>query len=272
MTGAPATSGVPADAVAALAAPAARAASAGGWDPEYRPSYFELLARPDRSRAAGQAWLMTFTDLVALMLAFFVLLFSMSQIEQGKWQGLVDALASDLNTLPKAEEVKPAVEYHPEEEALVPGADLDYLTPVLREQIAAHSLLGQARIHRTAERLVISLPVGLLYGDGAAVPAPRAVELGAALVSVLRNLDNTIEVEAHLEGAGAAGARRAGWELALARATAFTGILIRAGYGGRIVARAMAPAGPAGDPAGDPAASQGARLHIVIHETAQEPL
>lgn len=247
------------------------ATPAGGWDMEYRPTYFELLARPNWSRGAGQAWLMTFTDLVALMLAFFVLLFSMSQIEQRKWQGLVEALTSDLDALHKVEDVMPAVEYHPEEEAVVPGAELDYLTPVLREQIAAHSLLAQARIHRGAERLVISLPAELLYDAGAGVPTPQAVELGAALVSVLRHLGNTIEVEAHLEGAGAARAQRAGWELALARATAFTGILTRAGYSGRIVARAAAPDGPAGDLTGFPAAGRSARLDIVIHEFAQEP-
>ena len=240
-------------------------------DLEYRPSYFDLLARPDWSSASGQAWLVIFTDLVALMLAFFVLMFSMSQIEQSKWQGLVDALANDLNALHKVENVKPAVEYQPEQELVVPGADLDYLTPVIREQFAAHPLLARATIHRAAERLVISLPAGLLYGAGAAKLTPRAAVLGSALVSVLRNLDNSIEVEAHLERAGTRHAKNADWELALTRAAAFTEILKRAGYGGRIVARAMAPTGRVRGPDGGPAASQGAHLDVVIHESAQEP-
>ncbi len=253
-------------------------ARAGGLDLEHRPSYLDLLARPDWSSANGQAWLLTFADLIALMLAFFVLLFSMSQIEQRKWQGLVEALSSDLNALRKVEDFKPAVEYQPEEEAVAPGADLDYLTPVIREQIAAHPLLAQATIHRAAERLVISLPAGLLFGADAAVPAPQAVELGAALVSVLRNLNNSVEVEARIERGGAVRAGYADWELALARAAAFTGILIRAGYAGRIVARATGPAGrDSGPNAGPntglnsgPARRQGARLYVVIHESAQE--
>ncbi len=248
---------------------------AAGPDLEHRPSYFDLLARPDWSSASGRAWLVIFTDLVALMLAFFVLLFSMSQIEQRKWQGLVDALANDLNTLRKEETLEPAVEYQPVEELVVPGADLDYLAPVIREQIAAHPLLTQATIHHVAERLVISLPAGPLYGAGAPEPTPRAVALGSALASVLRNLGNNIEVEAHLERAGTVRGQQADWELALARAAAFTEILRRAGYGGRIVARATAPAGPSrrpdGEPDGGPAAHQGARLDVVIHASAQEP-
>jgi chemotaxis protein MotB len=251
--------------------PAPASASAGGTGLEHRPSYLDLLARPDWSSAPGQAWLMTFTDLVALMLAFFVLMFSMSQIEQSKWQGLVEALTRDLNSLRMVENFKPAVEYHPEEEAIAPGADLDYLTPVIREQIAAHPLLAQATIHRTAARLVISLPVGSLHGVGAAVATPQAVELGSALVSVLRNINNSIEVEAHIERAGAARVPYADWELALARAAAFGGILARAGYGGRIVTRAAAPLGPAARPDGGLVASQGTGLDVVIHEFAQDP-
>ena len=151
-------------------------ARAGGLDLEHRPSYFDLLARPDLSSTAGQAWLVIFTDLMAMMLAFFVLLFSMSQIEQQKWQGLVEALSSDLNALPNVANSKPAVEYQPEQEAVVPGADLDYLTPVIREQIATHPLLARATVHRAAERLGISLPAGLLFGAGA---PGRGARLGA---------------------------------------------------------------------------------------------
>ena len=242
-------------------------ASFGDAGLDYRPSYLDLLARPNWSSASGQAWLLTFTDLVALMLAFFVLLFSMSQIEQTKWQGLVTALSSDLNSLRKVDDVKPAVEFHREEAAVAPGTDLDYLTPVIREQIAAHPLLAQATIYRAVERVVISLPAASMWDAGAAAPTPQAVDLGAALVSVLRNIGNSIEVEAHIERPGAARVSRADWESALAEAMAFSGILTRAGYGGRIVARVtVAP-----DSDSDMANVEGARLDILIHETAQEP-
>ncbi len=236
-------------------------------NPERAPSYLNLLAKPDWSSAAGQAWLLTFTDLVALMLAFFVLLFAMTQIEQRKWKGLVESLASDLNVLHKVETTQPAVEYHPEEDAVVPGADLDYLTPVIRQQVAAHPLLARATIHRSARRLVISVPAGLLYRPGAVALAPQARDIGSALGSVLRNLSNRIAVEAHLARSGAAPAKRGDWELALARAAAFTGILIRAGYRGPIVAHGMVGSG---SDRGFAAPNRD-RVDVVIHELAQEP-
>jgi chemotaxis protein MotB len=255
---------------------------ASAWDQERRPSYFELLAKPDWSNAAGQAWLLTFTDLVALMLAFFVLLFAMSQVEQRKWDGLVGSLASDLSALQSSETTKPAVEYHPKEDAVVPGAALDYLTPVIRQQVATHPLLARAAIHRSAERLVISLPAGLLYRPGAVALAPQARDIGSALGSVLRNLNNRIAIEAHLARPGAAPAGWRDWDLALARAAAFAGILTRSGYRGPIVAHGMVGSGlnldapiegvPIQDaPIQDAPIQDDGRLDVVIHELAQEP-
>jgi len=63
-----------------------------------RPVASQIAARdpscpPAESQRSSQAWLVTFTDLVALMLTFFVMLFAMSKVEQRKWQNLTDALA-----------------------------------------------------------------------------------------------------------------------------------------------------------------------------------
>jgi chemotaxis protein MotB len=222
-----------------------------------RPSYLSLVTKRDWLRSASQAWMVTFTDLVALMLAFFVLLFAMSQVEQRE-----------------VETIKPVLEYQPAEEAVVPGADLDYLAPVLRQQIAAQASLARATIHRLPDRLVVSLPAELLYQANLAVLAPGAREVGFALGGVLRNLDNRIEVEALLRGSERARGPRADWQLALARAALFTGMLTRAGYRGAILARGIARSGAGRDRAprrDGPRRLTGDRLDIVIHELAQEP-
>src|SRR3546814_7872199 len=56
-----------------------------------------LLVYRGRNQSDAQAWLLTFTDLTALMLTFFVLLFSMSTIEKPNWQSLVNSLAPRLD-------------------------------------------------------------------------------------------------------------------------------------------------------------------------------
>jgi len=56
-------------------------APAAGWQ---RLSQSLLVYRGGPSDN-GQAWLLTFTDLAALMLTFFVLLFSMSTVDDSDW-------------------------------------------------------------------------------------------------------------------------------------------------------------------------------------------
>jgi hypothetical protein len=65
------------DARSAAAQGAAAAGAAGAGDGWQRLSA-SLVVYRGRRRDNGQAWLLTFTDLTALMLTFFVLLFSMS--------------------------------------------------------------------------------------------------------------------------------------------------------------------------------------------------
>ena len=45
----------------------------------------------------GRAWMITFTDLASLLLAFFVLLFSMSSVRMDSWQVAIDSLSRTLN-------------------------------------------------------------------------------------------------------------------------------------------------------------------------------
>jgi chemotaxis protein MotB len=44
----------------------------------------------------GDEWLTTYSDLVTLLLAFFVLLFSFSEIDAAKWQELVESFSGDI--------------------------------------------------------------------------------------------------------------------------------------------------------------------------------
>ncbi len=250
------------------------ASHSDGPDTGAASSFLPLLAKPGWLGSASQAWMITFTDLVALMLAFFVLLFAMSQVEQKKWQGLVDSLSVDLNGLKSVAQVKPALDYHPEDETVVPGADLDYLAPVLRQQIAAHALLARATIRRLPDRLVVSLPADLLFRANATSLSVAARDAGFALGGVLRHLNNRIEVVARVRHSERAQGRRSDWQLALARAALFTSMLTRAGYRGPIVARGIVESragrqAPVSSAA--PGRLQGGRLDIVIHEFAREP-
>ena len=247
----------------------------GGQGAEVGPQRMAYLADVGQSLrgAVGQAWMVTFTDLVALLLAFFVLLFSMSVVERYKWQNLVRSLAGNMDSLETREGPKPAIEFQIDQIRPAPGTDLDYLTPVIERQLAAAPDLAGAVLWRKEGKTVVTLPAARLFETGSSEISPGARATVYAMSRLLQTLDNRIEVHGHsAPGAGdgdEAGDEAAGWESSLARAAALTAALTAAGYRGGISARGYGPVRH--DEPGLPARRQGAasldaRIDVVIFE------
>ena len=57
------------------------------------------------------AWILIFTDMVALLLSFFVMLFSMSAVPVNEWETTIDVLEEALN-LTSQEEKDPTEDYN----------------------------------------------------------------------------------------------------------------------------------------------------------------
>ncbi|MDJ0609916.1 MAG: flagellar motor protein MotB [Kiloniellales bacterium] len=188
-------------------------------------------------RPPSQAWLVTFTDLIALMLTFMVLLFAMSKVEQRRWQNLVDALTQNLNAVREMPAAAPTATLDVEDVETLPGFDLDYLSALLSQNLAADPLLSDVLLTRMEGRLVIALPSALLFESGSVQPSARAPEVLNALAGQLRYVGNKIEVAGHADPRPPGGGIPSNWELSLARARNVAFLLNAAGLEGRIVAR-----------------------------------
>src|SRR6056297_828587 len=57
---------------------------------------FNYKKHNDVEEDSSEDWLTTYSDLVTLLLAFFVLLFSLSEIDAKKWEELVKSFSGDL--------------------------------------------------------------------------------------------------------------------------------------------------------------------------------
>ncbi|MHA1600661.1 MAG: OmpA/MotB family protein [Alphaproteobacteria bacterium] len=179
--------------------------------------------------------MVTFADLMALMLAFFVLLFSMSQIQRQKWQSIVESLASHQSATYETETAKYAADYQVAAPIIPPGADLDYLEPVLRDHFAAEPMLAGGLIERVEGGLGISFPDERLFVGSTPKLTARGTKVISALGSVLRSLNNAVDVNARMKSG--ATVETGNWETTLARSVAVARILAQSGYSGSVVAR-----------------------------------
>ncbi|MFD2207911.1 flagellar motor protein MotB [Kiloniella antarctica] len=208
-------------------------------------SYFERLVNRKSKKETivtvnyGSNWMVTFTDLVALMLTFFVLLYSMSVMEEKKWRNLVTSLSNSLTIEQRILEPKPSKSLTMDPVDFVPGEDLDYLSTLIAEKVKDDPQLSKAILTRLEDRLVISLPGDLLFEPGEIKPRDEAETVLLRLGRVLRFIDNKIEIAGHADPSvqKSEGAFSSNWSLSLARADYVAGLLGKSGYKSTILSR-----------------------------------
>lgn len=231
------------------------------------------VAQDEVPSAGGAAWMLTFTDLVALMLTFFVMLFAMSKVEMREWENLTDSLAPDLNVVSELSIALPTERRDVDSVETLPSVDLDYLTALLKQDMADDPLLSLGILRRLERRILIALPGDMLFAPGSTELAATGSEALIGFVGLLRHVNNRIEVMGHADPRQPTGGFGSNWELSLARALRVAQMLREAGYPGRVVARGFGHSrfeslSPRLKPA--QRLTLGRRVELVIHDDAGE--
>ncbi len=184
------------------------------------PSY--RLTAP--ASAPRTLWLITLVDLVTLLLAFFVLMFSMSHIEAKRYGALVksygDAFGAEADAPPSLARL-PKI-------PAVTGEDLGYLEAVLKRAFAGTATLKDVQFRRTGQYLILSLPVEGVFAPGSGAFTDTAATPVFDLGGVLSNLKNRIAIVGSAVMTPAEGAEA--WALAMQRAETLADALARAGF------------------------------------------
>ncbi|HEY8910046.1 MAG TPA: flagellar motor protein MotB [Desulfosporosinus sp.] len=213
----------------------------------------------------GERWLLTYSDLITLLMIFFVVLYSMSKVDAQKFQAVAESLNKALGggTPSKIElasnPVGPSLFQTgtPSSKATVPGKGTDpnnttYTDPAAS---AANKNAGQgnsdaekmnidaikAKLDKFAvdngiqttlvssieERgLVVSIQETLLFESGSAVITARARDILEKISTVLASEPNQLKVEGHTDNLPIHTAQFASnWELSVIRSTNVVQIL-----------------------------------------------
>lgn len=196
-----------------------------------RPPLVPAIPRLAAGSPVGKAWLITFADLVALILTVFVMLHAMRSVQAEQWRTVVASLTSRLN--PGAERVVPTgeAEYNIATTFRRQAINLDYLGGVLERIIAEDPQLSGAKLTNLDDRLVLSLPSDGLFAPDGAVMSDKAREAIRNVGTIVGNVTNQIGVRGHSDPTPSArGGYTSAWELSLARAAAVANALHEAGY------------------------------------------
>ncbi|SDF94038.1 chemotaxis protein MotB [Limimonas halophila] len=232
-----------------------------------------VSARDSKNDGAGDSWLVTFTDLVALMLTFFVMLFAMQSVDNAKWQNLTDSLQERLSSVMNNKQASPTLQLDMPGKDAPPGADLDYIGEVVRTQLDANSVLDQSLVRRKGNRLFISMPGRLLFESGSYQLTDKAREAVFALGGFLRNISNRVQVAGYADPRKPTQRYPSNWELSVLRARTVATALQNAGYAGGVVTYGYGDAQYDGLPEDLPDARRrelGRRVDVIVSRNARE--
>lgn len=180
----------------------------------------------------SQAWLISFADLLSLILTFFVLLYSMSTLQEVHWETLVNALSERLRVNESAKTARPSADENVLRIELSEAKDLDYLAAVLQNALKNETQQADVfTIQKLEDRLILSLVSDLCFDPSSAKLKEKAHSAVSTAAEILQTLDNQVEVYGNASNIiTATAAYPSDWELSLARAWSVASLLEERGY------------------------------------------
>ena len=206
---------------------------------------------PEPEEDNSKAWLDSYADAMTLLLAFFILLFAFSLVDQKKFQefkagvhlaagkaaptldggnGILDlgtGISAQVVTPPilidgeKADDTPP-----PEEDVLEDGlgevgeGEAPELYELLQDRIDAIGAGDFVQLERNERGVVVRMDSKVLYQSGSAQILPDGVTILNSIAPVIDAVDNSVVIEGHTDSqpTNGGGGFATNWELSAARA------------------------------------------------------
>ncbi len=231
-------------------------------------------------------WLISYADLVTLLFAFFVVMYAISQVNEGKFRVLSESLNSAfvardgvrLIEVPAREpnsamqiqldQLRAARAAQKEQER---RARADRAAEDIRQALSALTREGQASVTQGALGITVDLDARFLFGPGEALLEPSAQDVVAAIARVLLYTDFPLVIEGHTDNVPATGRLGSNWALSALRAAAVTHVFAEQGIlSARLTASGLADQRPVADNASEEGRAKNRRVSIRIETYSNE--
>lgn len=179
-----------------------------------------------------ERWLLTYADLITLLLIFFVVMYALSSVNAKKFEAMAVSLANAMGggqsvfNNPGAS-IVPGVSGQDLNQELSEVDELERIKRELQAYIEQNGLSGQVTVNLEERGVVLSFQDVALFALGSAKLTPRASELIVKVGQILLKTRQFIRVEGHTDNLPI-NTREfpSNWELSVARSTSVVQELI----------------------------------------------
>ncbi len=191
----------------------------------------------EEDRENHERWLVSYADFITLLFAFFVVMYSVSQVHEGKYKILSDSLEAAFRVEPRS--IAPIQVGEPGTTAgheavavLKPNGDavIQTMAQTLRAQLRPLEEQGLLTMRDGKEWVEIAINNRILFPSGSTELLPDATMLLSLLAEVLSKFPVPIQVEGHTDNVPIhTPSFPSNWELSAVRAATVARLLSRHG-------------------------------------------
>jgi chemotaxis protein MotB len=207
------------------------------------------MSRPSRRAEEPEnheRWLVSYADFITLLFAFFVVMYAVSSVSEGKYRVLSDSLVQAFrNVTVNSSGTKVMVQANaaviPRAVSMGRNAKADAQRRATREQMRAMardisavmaSLVreGTVRVTQTAHGVTVEINASVLFAPGDSTLAADATRALRAVARILATTEFPVTVEGHTDNTPIATVQfPSNWELSAVRASSVVRLFIEAG-------------------------------------------
>ena len=187
-------------------------------------------------RVGSDRWLVSYADFTTLLLAFFMALYTVSDVNPAKLAAAQNSLRAAFDApktaatvgSPESKDAGPQPAAVPPDNAVVrgsgssdPGDQMAKVRERIEKELAGAITAGQLEIGADDRGLVLSLPESATFPVASADVTPAAQAVIDRVATTLEPLDVTVRIEGHTDDTPIRTVRfSSNWELSTARASA----------------------------------------------------
>ncbi|MEF9933833.1 MAG: flagellar motor protein MotB [Clostridium sp.] len=184
--------------------------------------------KKEESHVNHERWLITYADLITLLMVFFIIMYSMGRMDIQKYQ----QLATSLNVAFTGGGKSPiGTEKPPISEGgivVIPEAkQMENAKKEVDEYLKGEGLSNKVETNIDERGLVISLQDTVIFDSGSAAVKPQQAETLVKIGSILKKMPNYIRVEGHTDNVPIKNTKfSSNWQLSSVRASNMVEILV----------------------------------------------
>jgi chemotaxis protein MotB len=190
-----------------------------------------------------ERWLVSYADFITLLFAFFVVMYAISQVNEGKYKILAEALNTAFGTVPPAtapvvvqsgpqaaqsatNSILPPLKPHTNDALRREKERMTDMARDIMQVLAPLVQQGKVRVSQTSVGVNVEINANVLFAPGDANIGKESAETLIAVARVLKNDDHAIQIEGYTDNVAISTALYpSNWELSAVRASSVARLL-----------------------------------------------